>query len=141
MKPTWDQLIAPAVKEAELATRRLPKVTVLFHDFKNVAPVRHNMAFKVININSLRGSKPEAHVFFYDESWMRQVSIKGKNELLPQRMLSVKPGSELFAEIKVLCDSYCFESSHQDPPVVQNGRSAVGTQPGPVPNPAPATDG
>jgi hypothetical protein len=125
VKPTWDQFIAPAVRNVEQAIGRPSKVIALFHDFKHVKPVRHNMAFKLVNVNSPRRLKPEAHVFFYDESWMRQVSVMGQHQLIPTKMLRVRPGSELFAEIKVLCERYCFgvgsASAAPNPPAAPGG--------------------
>ena len=108
--PIWTQFVVPAIQQAESSLNHVrSKVTVLFHDLKNVSPVRHNMAFRMINLNSPHRRKAEAHVFFYDESWMVKVPVAGREELIPKRMIKVNPGCELFAELQILCESYCFQ--------------------------------
>ena len=129
VRPTWDRFIAPAVRSAEQAIGRPSKVIVLFHDFKHVKPVRHNMAFKVVNVNSPRGLKPEAHVFFYDESWMKQISVMGQDQLMPTKMLRVRPGSELFTEISGLCERYCFGVGEESPTEYRRTSSAASPNP------------
>jgi len=111
VEPIWVQFVLPAVQQAERSLEHVrSKVTVLFHDLKSVSPVRHNMAFRIINVNSPHGRKPEAHVFFYDESWMTKIPVSGREELIPKRMIKVKPGCELFDELQMLCESYCFQA-------------------------------
>jgi hypothetical protein len=110
VKPTWVRFVLPAVEQAEHSLGHVrTKVAVFFHDLKNVSPVRHNMAFRMINVNSPKGRKPEAHVFFYDESWVTKIPVSGREELIPKRMIKVRPGCELFDELKMLCDCYCFQ--------------------------------
>lgn len=109
VKPAWDRSVQPAINELEGSLKHVrSKVTILFHDLKSVKPVARNMAFRMINANSPHGRRPEAHVFFYDESWMTKNPVIGREELIPKRMIKVKPGCELFAELQLLCESYCF---------------------------------
>jgi len=115
VKPAWNRSVQPAIDETERSLKRVrSKVTVLFHDLKSVKPVPRNMAFRMINVNSPKGRKPEAHVFFYDESWMTKNPVIGREELMPKRMMKVNPGCELFAELHLLCESYCFQADDQN---------------------------
>jgi hypothetical protein len=115
VEPIWTRFVLPAVEQAERSPDHVrSKVTVLFHDLKNVSPVRHNMAFRMINVNSPNGRKPEAHLFFYDESWMSKIPVAGREELIPKRMVKVKPGCELFDELQMLCESYCFQAEKRE---------------------------
>lgn len=114
VKPVWDRFVAPAVRETEASLGRGSKVFAQFHELKNLKPVAHTMAFKVINVDNPRGKRSEAHVGFYDDSWMRSFSIGQRDELMPKRMIRVRPGSELFQEIKTICDQYKVQETSAD---------------------------
>ncbi len=116
VKPAWNAFVTPAIEDAERSLKHFrSKVEVLFHDLRSVKPVPRNMAFRVINVDSPHGRKPEAHVFFYDESWMTKNPVIGREELIPKRMIKVKPGCELFAELQLLCESHCFPVGDKSP--------------------------
>lgn len=105
-KEIWDNFVAPAVRLTESTCQHGPKVVVRFHDLKSLKPVAHTMSFKLFK-DSSKERVPEAHVCFYDESWMQRFSLlSGREELMPKRMIKVKPGCELFDEIIQLCDRY-----------------------------------
>jgi len=42
------------------------------------------------------------------------MKLLGREELIPKRMMKVNPGRELFAELQLICESYCFQADDKN---------------------------
>lgn len=106
VKNTWNTIVKPRIEDVEKSNGlKTSKVRVRFHNLRKAGQIGHVLAFKMINVKSRR-AKPEAHVFFHDETWMESINIAGRQEFEPRRMIKVGSGSQLFSDLISLIERY-----------------------------------